>query len=780
MSLRFHLRFRLLMLSVVVAAPLTAQTATNNQAATDTPTDASFVGTVTLIDGTPAAGATIEAAQPDEPPIAAAQSDEEGRYAVTDLPPGEYVLSFTFPGMAPQQITAVAVAGQDVEVNANLELGQAADTIVVTSNRREQDLLDVPMSIAALPQSTIDRMGIQSVGDVARAVPGLEVVEQAPGVNRLFLRGVTNGNSLTSLVGVYLDEIPVTATSLTQLDLRLVDLERVEVLRGPQGTLYGQGSAGGTIRYITQDPLLDSFHGNVSLNTYTTENGDMTEELTGAINLPLVENAFGLRLSGTVGDFGGWIDQPAAGREDINNQNLTNLNLKALWTPGERFSLRTTALVHRNDGDGITNGADEDYNVAYPNGDPLAQQSFDNEYEIYNITAKYEFDRVQLTSSTSSVHTNAAHAGIAFKLARSIGAPIEQFIADDLDTESTSQELRLSSRGDGRFNWVVGTFYADSTLERDLRLDAYFAGTFLGQNQILAEVDSKTWSVYGDASYAVTDRLDLGTGVRTFRDRRSTPSGDEILRETFDSVDPRFYLTYRLTDNTNIYANVAKGFRSGGFGGDLDGSTFDPETVWSYELGTKGASKRFRWELAGYTSDYEDYQAFVLQTDVFGFLTNAGDAEIKGVEASLAYYPTPRWTLQVSGNVNDAELATVAAGATSNMAGDRLDLVTDYTVAVATEYAFDWTPSKPGFLRVDYNQIGPSTATERSLNIIEASSDTIRLLSARLGVALEAFSVELFGQNFLGEDGLQDPFAILGWDSRPRPRTLGLKFGYQF
>lgn len=385
-------------------------------------------------------------------------------------------------------------------------------------------------------------------------------------------------------------------------------------------------------------------------------------------------------------------------------------------------------------------------------------------------------------SSTSSVHSDAAYAGIAFKFQRINEAfpPIEQFVADDIDTRATTQEVRLSSRGDGRASWVVGGFYSDSGFERDLRLTQHFDGVFVGEVQLLPEVDSESWSVYGDASYALTDRLEMGAGVRYFRDRRSTPAGDEVLRETFDSVDPRLYMSFHLSDSTSLYANVAKGFRSGGFGGDLEGSTFDPETVLSYEVGAKGASERLRWEVAGYYGDYRDYQAFVLQTDVFGFLNNAGDAEIQGVEALLAFNPTRRLTLMLTGNVTDAELVSVKPGATSNVVGDRLDFVTDYTVGLSAEYGFDWAESMPGFFHFDYSQIGPSTFTECSLGIIEAPSDTIRLLGARLGLARGPVSAELFGKNLLGEDRVQDPAWILGWDSRPRPRALGVKLGYQF
>lgn len=245
------------------------------------------------------------------------------------------------------------------------------------------------------------------------------------------------------------------------------------------------------------------------------------------------------------------------------------------------------------------------------------------------------------------------------------------------------------------------------------------------------------------------------------------------------SVDPRFYLTFALSKNATIYVNVAKGFRSGGFVGDGT-STFDPEEVWSYEIGTKGSIRQFGWELSAYFSDYKDYQAFVLDAGVSGGIENAGDAEVMGLDWSFTWDTTANLSLTLSGNVVDTELVSVDPAATSNQTGDRLDYVYDYSVNATAEWSFSWAAEAPGFFRLDYSQIGPATLTERSFGIVEAESDTIRLLGVRLGLERGRWAAELFGQNLLDENRLQDPFWPVGWDSRPRPMTYGLTLRGRF
>ncbi|MCJ2184880.1 TonB-dependent receptor [Novosphingobium sp. 1949] len=661
-------------------------------------------------------------------------------------------------------------AGQDADQGSQTR----STDIVVTANRRAERLIDVPMSITALSQKELDRQGVSSLHDLSRVVPDLVVVEAGPGQNRVFMRGIANGNSLTSLVGVYLDEIPVTGSSLGQPDLQLVDLERVEVLRGPQGTLYGQGSAGGTLRFITAKADPSHASGSMEFTGYDTAHGAFSEKMSGYLNLPLVEDKLAVRVSGTLANIGGWIDQPDAGRKDINDQLMRDVRAKVLFRPVEDLTIEGTVLVHRNDGHGVNVGADKHYDVYYPSGDADAKQSFLDNYTIYNATAKYELGGVQLLSSTSWVDAQRHNVGAAQKI-----AGIETFLDDTLDTSSFTQEVRLSSTGTGPLHWVVGGFYSNEKLDRDLEVTLYYGGAVLSSPSI-THTSSRSISVFGDVNYDLSDRLQLGMGLRYFHDRRR--ANDETLFQsgTFHSLDPRFYLNYKLTDAIALYANVAKGFRSGGFVGDDDLSTYGPERVWSYEVGTKGALGPVSWDLSGYYSQYQDYQTFVMVSAVYGGVTNAGDARVYGLDASLSIEPVRHLTLSASGNYTHTELTRVDAATITNVKGDPLDFVPKYTLSASAEYRFTLGDALPAFARIDFNQLGKSTITDRSYGLIRYPSDELSLLGARVGIDAGDWKVEVFATNLLGENGLQDPMAAIGLDTRAKPRTIGFTVGKSF
>ncbi len=656
----------------------------------------------------------------------------------------------------------------------NREKESAIDEIIVTAQKRQQKLSDVPMSISALSQDDLDQSGIDGLLELGATVPSLTVVESGPGQTRIFMRGAANGNSLTSLVGIYLDEMPVTVTSLAQLDLRLLDLERVEVLRGPQGTLYGEGSAGGTLRLITRDPDLNEISGNGNVSLYNTKHGGFSQEVNGILNIPVIDNVLGLRISGTIGNIDGWIDQPAAGRKDINDQDLKNLRAKMLWQPSDAMDIKATYVVHRNDGNGITAGADQNHNV-YFGFDPDAQEYFVDNYDLFNITVTYDFDTVQLLSASSYMNTEKKTGGISLELPPST----ESFNRDTIDTEVFSQEVRLSSSGDADLGWVAGVFYRDESLDRLLNVDLADNNEYLFTIPLPTDNQSKSWAVFGDTSYRLNDRLEVGVGLRYFSDDRDSLGQSD----TFTSVDPRLYLSYRLTDEVNLYANAAEGFRSGGFGGGIGAeASFGPENVRSYEVGIKGAllDGQLNGDIALFFSDYKDIQTFRLGSDgVTGILTNAGDAEIKGIDISLELAIGAQFTLLANGNYTDAKLTAVAPGATTQFAGDPVDFVNDYSLSASGVYEFNWTDSSPGFLRIDYNRISPSQLTDRSIPVF-FKSDRIELLNARLGIELSSWNVQIFGQNLLDENGIQDPLEAIGVGSRPRPRTIGIKVGTNF
>lgn len=673
-------------------------------------------------------------------------------------------------------------SGEGHSVSAD---GVRLEEVVVTAQKRAQNLSEVPLSVTALSGDELRRSGIDTMQNLSYSVPSLTVEETGGGFQSYFLRGIANANASTSLVGVYLDEADVTTNSNSQLGLRTIDLDRVEVLKGPQGTLYGAGSAGGTIRFITKDPDLTGISGSGDVELSTTKHGDASKRFAGVLNLPLIEDQLGVRIVGTYGDLGGWIDQPATGRSDINDQNLRDVRLKTLWKPTEAFSLKALVDINRNDGDGTNAGADRNYQLTLP-ADPTARTPFDADYNIYNLTGSYDFSRVNLLSSTTYM-SSFARAPVGLKYPVSFPPdPDFEFLnnPDTRITHSFSQEVRLSSNDSASpLHWVTGVFYKNLGIHYTTDYIGGMPGIFEFTGSLLRDEDSKSAAAFADGSYDLTEQWSLGGGVRYFRDKRSLFDGETTFSQTFHHTDPRVYASFAATKDVHFYASVADGFRSGGFNAS-DGTSYDPEKVRSYELGTKTSllDHRLSAEVALFYSRYSDIQLFQLDADGFGTLQNAGVAHVKGVDWSFDWQATDHLLLTFSGNATRAKLVKLLPGVAAVIVGDHVDYSRDYAGRVAATYAWNVAEETPAFVRLEFAKVGPAYGTDRSLGgpPVLFQTDIINILDARLGVSRNGWSYELFGENLTDANGLQDTAGAFGFASRPRPRTIGVQVRAEF
>lgn len=685
-----------------------------------------------------------------------------------------------------EQSGSIATSAGDAPAQPGEEV---LEEVMVTAQKRTQRRIDVPLSVSTLSGEALERAGIDTLLDLAHAVPGLVVSDAGGGFMRYYVRGIGNayGTSSTSLVGVYLDEADVTGTSTSQLDLRTQDVERVEVLKGPQGTLYGAGSSGGTVRFITRDPQLDRFTASGDMDFYVTRNGDSSRAASAVLNVPVVEDVFGVRLVANYGDLGGWVDQPAAGRSNVNDQELREMRVKGLWKPTEALSLKGMVYLHREEGDGVASSTDENY-VLEAGVDPTRTQPFWRDFDIYNLTASYDFPSVTLLSSSTYV-LSQAQPTITQKYATSPPPdPIFEVFAqwNTLESEIFTQELRLSSPTavTSRFNWTVGAFYKHVNYENDFTIDVGTSGVLFATIPIFSTEHSKSGSVFGDLSYRLTDRAEIGAGVRYFKDDLSSFDGAETRNGKFHSVDPRVYFSYGISHDVRLYASAADGFRSGGFNVE-NGliSTFDPEKVRSYELGLKAAlpSRKLNFEAALFRSEYQDIQVFRLSGNNVGTVDNGGDARVRGIDLGLEWQATARFLLGLSGNITDSDYTSLLPGVVAVIKGDPVDFSTDYAVSVSGTYAFDWSSGVPGFVRLDYSRLGPSNVTDRSIPVpILFRSGVNDLLNARIGARWNRWSLELYGANLTNENRLQDPNGGFGFGARPRPRTIGIQLGGHF
>ncbi len=675
-------------------------------------------------------------------------------------------------------------------------LGQSTDVrtieeIIVTAQKREQRLIEVPMSVSLLNGTELEQRGLNGMQDIAFAVPGVTTREDGPGSYQIFMRGLANQYGPGALVSVYFDEVPISVTGNDQLDIRTVDLDRVEVLKGPQGTLYGQGAVAGTVRLISKAPALDRFEGRIEGSVASIADGSTRGTLTGILNLPIIEDVLALRLVATFEEGGGWVDQPEAGIEDGNETELTNIRAKALWQVNEMMQAEAMLIVHK---------AETRLGLGYEEPDRTTQIAIDPamillpkkfDYDLFNINLKFDLGFAEFLSASSYIDHDHQYPFSYIGGAETIYGGVLGGVDDRfLTADQFSQELRLVSTAEGPLRWTLGAFYRDTERTLDVDYAYVFSGTVVPD---LVYVDYDTYesiAIYAEASYDINDRFEAGAGVRYFEDDQTTFDGTDSEGDGFDSVDGRIYLSYAISKKASAYGSISTGFRSGGFNaGELP--NYQPESLINYEIGTKAilADGAVDFELALYYSDYEDMlrRGLVFLGDCCGgfqsLTSNIGKAEITGFEAGFTWRATDNLTLNATLATIDSEIVEVNATDATNIAGDGVDYVPDLSYTLGAQYSFDWAAGRPGFARVDYSYRDQVTYIDRSSfpeEFLPQLSDDIGLLDARIGITLNRTTLELFGNNLTDENKTIDPYVAWSNANRTRPRMVGLKVRFDF
>lgn len=665
--------------------------------------------------------------------------------------------------------------------------------IIVTAEKYRQPAFDVPLSLDVIGGQELQRLNITSLNDLQYDVAGL-YVQGGDVYNYIVLRGVSNLSGNGSLVGEYIDEADISADGYAGQvgygagDVQLYDLERVEVLKGPQGTLYGDGAMGGVIRYITNKPAADRYEMSADVSASFTQYGAPSQRTEAMLNTPLIADSLALRIAGQFEHDGGWVDEPAASLKNINDLNLTDVRIEGLWQPIARFNVLATQVIHR-EAYGIGGGEDAQGNISQVYGvtaPPNGEQSLN----LSNVTVTADLAKAQLLSSSTYLKHTEADYNQSFILSGEF--ELEPYFP--VANETLSEELRLHGTSSGPWQWMLGGFYKryrDSTAAY-----AYFGppGPLSTASYYAlkgASEQSTSEAAFADTSLKLLDRLTLGVGVRYYKNRFSEVQQAGFLNnvlafspqsaeERFTSTDPRVYLRYRLTSQVNTYASAAKGFRSGEPDlGLLKG--FNPESLWSYDLGVK-----MRFLQSRVQSDvdvfYEEYSDFVGEglVTAYGIPTfgtfNIGDARIKGLDADVAWWLSDRWRVSTKAEAVDSKFVSITAGDTGFVPGERLPLVPSYTFAGALEREFHWA-NKPGFAQVNYSQ----TARVRGVSSPVTESDVIRFLSFKTGVRWNRnLRLEFFAQNLLNDRGYLDPYWNEAAANRPRPRTFGIDFSVNF
>lgn len=653
------------------------------------------------------------------------------------------------------------------------------EDIIVTARKREERLIDIPIPISAFTGEDLERRGVTNLTDLQTSVPGLRVIEVGVGGQRIQLRGVSQFLGQPT-VGLYIDELSVNGIGAAAgIDVRLIDMERVEVLRGPQPTLYGEGSMGGTIRYVTGSPDLTQFSGRVLAEVGSVSDGGTATRFDGIVNIPVVTDKIGLRLVASRSEDGGWIN--ALGREDVNETEVTTLRGKLLAKLSDQFT--ASLLIQHEEADQGNLGFSGRGRVSTTR----LQTGATDEYTLGNLVMSYDFGPVTLLSTTGFLDREGSatfdFTGAFAPFFPLFGLPANSIVRSDSfgPFESRTQEFRLSSNGSSRLQYTLGALYTDAEATGTQNIVSTPAFPFGSTTQTNG---SESWAVFGNIAYDLTDRLQIDIGGRYFEDERSQdqagPGGVIVQTGTFTTFNPRVSLKYEISDTGMIYVDAAKGFRSGGFNvaSALFPLTFGPETLWSYEVGTKQQffDRRVQIEAAIYYNDYKDVQAVFPIRDGAGLQVatatlNQGAASGPGVDFSALFQATEALSFSATVGYNKIESDVDSQ---NRFKGDPLDLVPEWTSSFAVDYDREVATGVMMSVHADYGYTDSASIILRNF-APTAFSESRGIFNARLTLTFDRFEAYLFASNLTDEDKIQQPaFGGFPEPINTRPRVIGI------
>jgi outer membrane receptor protein involved in Fe transport len=652
-------------------------------------------------------------------------------------------------------LASAAQAQDDTQAGANAT--PADDTaIIVTAQRREQTLLEVPHSVSVVGGDTLERQEATSFQDYAALVPGLNITQENPGESRVILRGINTG-SVGSTVSVYVDEIPFGSSGslsnggILAGDFDTFDVARIEVLRGPQGTLYGANSLGGTLKFVTVAPRLGEFELRGQTGVEFVRGGGTGWSGNAVVNVPLGDR-LAFRASGFYRDNAGYLDAGGRDARNVNASRSYGGRASLLFQPSDRLSIRLLALAQniRTDSPSVytvdpQSFAPVDPFTGLPSEGPehfeRIAEANNVDYRLYSGTLNWDFGFASLTSATSystldqHKFNDVSNTSIR-DLAELFYAPtapgtIGLAFQNDVTTDKFTQEVRLASSGESRLEWLVGAYYTHEksglfqlTLpfslgtEQILPSEITLAPGVTVPELIFGTLDSKYEEIAGFASltWHISSRFDITAGGRYSHNSQhsnqfsrqlgaeSTFIGDSSEGVFTWSVAPRL----ELNDRVSLYGRVAKGYRPGGPNAippsnpaGFPGS-FEADTLVSYELGIRGETvdRTFGFDASVFHLDWNNILITTVFIDpdtgiAFGLNGNGRGARSNGAELTATLRPARGLTAILNLAYTSARLLDdttpddSAINLTGGLAGDRLPYTPKWAGNLSVDY--DWS-----------------------------------------------------------------------------------------
>lgn len=763
------------------------------------------------------------------------------------------LIGFAAPAAAQSETASTSAPAEDTQAREQAETQpveqisptaeQTGGDIIVTATRRSERLQDVPLAITAFQQETMTEKGLVGYEDLARETPGIVVNKPTANFNNFTARGIaTNGYgaNLAGTVAIYIDELPISANgNSTILDPTLFDVERVEFLRGPQGTLFGANSLAGAMRIITKAPNLNKTEGAVLVDLGLTDGDAFRQRYNGMINVPLINDKVAFRGVGFVRHEEGWVDNVGTGKENANTLRSYGGRASLLLQPQDGLSLRLTAMHENNKpkDSGLINPKLGDYVRRSDRPD-----QFYAKLTSYNATANADLSIADLTSSsTYATFDQYFVVDLAGTFAQTIPFGLDALAYDKIFV----QETRLASKkSDSPFDWVIGGFYYWK--RRDVDYNYRASQPFLTSRNLTglsdeyyqrfgAHANQSELAAFGEATYRFSPQfwvtgglrytstkvqsfteaggfnsnyLTLAlTGVRN-RALTITPIPAAVgLKVKDNKASYKVSASYKPNRNLTLYATVATGFRSPVVNARAGAvSVVNPndlvipqgassDDLINYEVGLKGSflDGKLSAALAAYYIDWSNIQVQANRlSDQVQFATNIGKAVSKGLEFEFAVRPGGGLGVFINGSLNDAKVTELtAAEAAISGAVDGFRLAGPRFQGSATvRYDFPISPNVDGFASATASHVGRFPGlfprVPGNPNLINPTFDytqAFTTVNAVGGIEAGPAKISAYVENLFDSKKITYVHPEAFFDSRyarVRPRTIGLRFGYDF
>jgi outer membrane receptor protein involved in Fe transport len=692
--------------------------------------------------------------------------------------------------------------------------------IVVTAMKRGAERIqDVPASITAIRSEDLVQSNQLRIEDYYTKIPNFSV-SPSPDVGNsqiLQIRGITTGLGSTPTVGILLDDVPLGITGNTIPDLDPSDLAQVEVLRGPQGVLFGSATMGGLVRYVTKDPSTAKFSGRFQAGISGVENGDSVGySARGAVNVP-VSTTLAVRASGFYRNDPGYIDNSVTGMDAINEERTYGGRVAIMWEPSSAFSAKVSALIQKDKTDGsgletlVPGIGKREQNFTRGAG------KFDQTIQAYSLTLKGQLGAIDLTSLTGyniSDIKNSFDATFAFgPFAQAFGPNFTAaFVFPDSHARSWTQEVRAIAPIGDWLTLQVGGFYRADRSESDQTYPAVDPTTgALGGNLIRLQTLTHSYekALFADGVAHVTDKLDVEVGARQSWlkgvNNFTTLSGlfypvPNTSPRSENKNDAFTYLAtarYKFSPNLMVYARAASGFRNGGGVSNPTPTTtcviinvpcaYNPDKTKNYELGVKGSAldNMLSFDISAYYIDWSGIQFLQTQPVTFNTYTaNGGQAKSEGIEFSFTARPSRMLSISAWAAYNNAVLTEnfPVTSAAYGVKGDRLPNSSKYSANVSIDYRFELGDTTTAFIGGALNYIGDSVGIFQPTAARQNFDDYVKL-DANAGLNFGTWSLNAYINNITDEHvaiggglGTFPPYAF----RFIQPRNYGLSIAKTF